>query len=158
MGEQRTKIEQYLTEKGVSFRGVEHAPAASAEEYNKTLGTRFTQQVKVLLLKCKKEGNESFCVLALQGHKKADLASAAKALNVTKARLADRDQLLSATGCNFGELHPFAVLYDLPLLMDEDFLSEDEVFINAGCLDYSIVVSPGDIVKTERPLLLRREP
>ena len=71
----------------------------------------------------------------------------------SKVRLADKTQLLEKTGCSFGELHPFATIFDLPLLFDEDFLKEDEVFINAGQLDYSVVVSPAAIVKAENPLL-----
>lgn len=153
MTQNKDKVEGYLNSKGIKFRGIPHNPAASAEDYNKEMGTRFTQQVKVLLVKCKKEGQESYCVVALQGHKKADLNAIAKTLGVTKARLADKDQLNGKTGCSFGELHPFSSIFNLPLLLDEDFFREDEVFINAGQLDYSVVVSPKDIEALEKPLV-----
>lgn len=153
MTQNREKIEAYLTGKGIAFRGIQHEPAASAEDYNRTLGTRFTQQVKVLLVKCKKDGVEAYCVVALQGHKKADLEAIAKKLGVTKARLADKTQLQKMTGCSFGELHPFAAIFNLPLIFDEDFFKEGEVFINAGQLDYSVVVSPEAIQKSENPTL-----
>ena len=74
-------------------------------------------------------------------------------LGYKKIRLADKDQLFSVTGCKFGELHPFAKTFGLPLLLDKDFLTENEVYINAGRLDYSVVLKPQDIVNLEQPTL-----
>jgi prolyl-tRNA editing enzyme YbaK/EbsC (Cys-tRNA(Pro) deacylase) len=35
--------------------------------------------------------------------------------------------------------------------MDKDLLSEERIFINAGCLDYSIIVDPKAVQKIENP-------
>ncbi len=153
MEDPKAQIEKYLSENDVRYRGIEHAPAASAEEYNTTLKTRFTQQVKVLLLRYKREGIEGYAVVAIQGHKKVDVDQIGGILGFKKIRLADKDQLLSVTGCKFGELHPFAKLFNLQLLFDKDFFSEEEVYINAGRLDYSIVISPREIERLEKPVL-----
>ena len=67
--------------------------------------------------------------------------------------MADRDQLKEVTGCNFGELHPFAKVFNLQLLMDKDLLNEDQVYFNAGHLEYSIALSPKSIQRLESPVL-----
>ncbi len=149
----RARIESHLKENGVSFRGIEHPPAASAAEYNSTLHTRYTQQVKAVLLKYKREGTEGYALVAIQGHKKVDVDRMGEMLGYKKIRLADKEQLLAATGCRFGEVHPFAKLFGLKLLLDKDFFSEEEVYFNAGRLDYSIVLHPGEIERLEQPLL-----
>jgi len=147
-----TKIERYLDENGVPYESIEHAPAASAEEYNRTLNTRYSQQVKVLLLRYKGNGDDGYVVAAIQGHKKADLERLREILGAKKLRMADKDQLFEVTGCRFGELHPFAKLFGLKLLMDREFLSEQKVFINAGRLDYSITIDPVALQKLEEPV------
>ena len=154
MRDTRAEIESYLTKNQVHYQGIEHAPAASAEEYNRTMNTRFEQQAKVLLLSYSKEGVKEYAVLAIQGHKRADLDSLKSAIGASKVCLADRDQLKEITGCNFGELHPFAKLFGLRLFMDKDLLAEERIFINAGRLDYSVVVNPKDVDKLEGPVLI----
>jgi Ala-tRNA(Pro) deacylase len=150
----KCKIEQYLKDNQIEFEGIEHAPAASAEEYNRTLNSRYEQQAKVLLLSYKKEGEKRYAALTIQGHKRADLEKIKEALGASKIRLADKDQLKEVTGCNFGELHPFAKLFNLQLIMDKDLLSEEKIYINAGQLDYSIVVDPKAVQKLENPILV----
>ncbi len=150
----KSKIEQYLNENQVEYEGIEHAPAASAEEYNRTLNSRYEQQGKVLLLSYKKDEKKEFAALTIQGHKRADLEKIKQILGASKVRLADRAQLKEVTGCDFGELHPFAKLFGLKLLMDKDLLSEDKIYINAGCLDYSIIVDPKAVQKLEDPVLV----
>src|ERR1700723_2672750 len=109
----KSKIEQYLNENQIEYQGIEHAPAASAEEYNRTLNSRYEQQAKVLLLSYKKDGEKAYAALAIQGHKRADLEKLKEAVGASKIRLADRDQLKEVTGCDFGELHPFTKLFGL---------------------------------------------
>ena len=50
----QSKIEHYLKENQIEYQGIAHAPAASAEGYNRTLNTRYEQRVKVLLVSYKK--------------------------------------------------------------------------------------------------------
>ncbi len=149
----QSKIEQYLKENQIEYQGIAHAPAASAEEYNRTLNTRYEQQVKVLLVSYKKDGDKKYIAVAIQGHKKVDLNKIQELLGASKIRMADRDQLKEVTGCNFGELHPFAKVFNLQLLMDKDLLNENQVYFNAGCLEYSIALNPKTIQQLETPML-----
>jgi Ala-tRNA(Pro) deacylase len=154
----KLKIEGYLDENHIKYQGIEHAPAAGAEEYMRTLNTRLEQQAKVLLVTYNKESSKGhlakgYAVVAIQGQKKADLEGLKEIIGASKLRLADRNQLKEITGCNFGELHPFARLFGLSLLMDKDLLQEERIYINAGRLDYSIVLDPKDLAKLENPIL-----
>ena len=153
MQKAKTAIETYLDERKIAYEGIDHPPAASAEEYNRTLNTRYEQQAKVLLVKYTKDGAQAYAVLAIQGHKRADLDKLKQVVGATKLRLADKEQLKEMTGCNFGELHPFAGIFGLPLWMDKDLLAQDRIYINAGCLDYSVIIDPKEVQKLESPLL-----
>lgn len=147
------KLIQHLSENNISYEALEHEPAASAEEYQKTLNTRLEQQAKALLLRYKRPGEKGYAVAVLQAQKQIDLEKIKRKLQAAKARLADRNALSEVTGCNFGELHPFASVYGLPLLMDEDLLNEKKIYMNAGCLDHSVVISPEDLKTKEHAIL-----
>lgn len=136
------KIVDYLESKGVSFRRIEHPPAATALEYNQVLGCRLTQQVKVLLLKVKRYGRVEFIPYALPGGKKADLKSLERLLEADKISLCSKEELFAETGCRFGELHPIAAIYERKLIFDNELMLENEVLFNAGVLDQSIAIAP----------------
>jgi len=73
-------------------------------------------------------------------------------LGAKDVRLATRDQLLEATGCQFGELPPFGQLFGLPLIFDSALQREDEIYFNAGALTTSIAMNPKTIVEMEKPI------
>ena len=67
-----TSIKKYLDDNSVSYREVEHAPGASAEEYHQALRCRYEQQAKCLLLKVY-DDNEYFIILTIPAQKRANL-------------------------------------------------------------------------------------
>jgi Ala-tRNA(Pro) deacylase len=153
MSEVLTRLIAFLKEKQVPYRLIEHDVAASAEEYHKTLGTRYEQQAKALFVRYKKPGEKGFVVFALQAQKKADLHRVTRLLSAREARLATVDQLKEVTGCDFGELPPFGSVFGLRLIFDRDLLTEDEIYFNAGSLTTSIVLSPKQLERVEDPIL-----
>jgi Ala-tRNA(Pro) deacylase len=153
MNDASSKLLAYLDERDVRYRTIEHPAAASAEEYHDTLGTRYEQQAKGLLVRYKKPGEKGFVVLALQAQKQADFAKVVQLLEAREAKLATLDQLTQTTGCRFGELSPFASLFGLRLLFDRDLLGEDEIYFNAGSLTFSIAIAPDQLVQVEQPVL-----
>ena len=153
MNETLYKIETYCQENSIPFKKIEHAHAASAEEYHEILKTRFEQQAKALLLRYKKQGEKGFVVVAIQAQKKVDLEKIKPLLDAKTLRLAELDQLKKETGCEYGELPPFGKLFNLQLVFDKDLLNEKEIYFNAGSLTNSFVVSPQTLISVEKPIL-----
>lgn len=147
------KIISYLHDSNITFWKLDHPPAASAEEYHHTLGTRYEQQAKALLLRYKAHGQKGFVVVTIQAHKKVDLAVVARKIGAGSIRMATLVQLKEATGCNYGELPPIGRLFGLTLLMDKDLLTQDMIYFNAGDLSFSIAMAPGDLQKLEQPIM-----
>ena len=56
--------------------------------------------------------------------------------------------------CMRPEPAPIATIFGLRLLFDEDLLSEERVYFNAGRLDRSLIVSSEDLVRIEKPIMI----
>ena len=147
------KIVAYLQRHDVAYEGLEHPPAASALDYQKTLGTQLQQQAKSLFVRFKKRGEKGFAVVAVPAQKQVDLERIRDLLGATSVKLAVKPQLEALTGCGFGELPPLGKLFEVPLLMDRDLLAEERVYFNAGRLDYSVAIDPKEIQRLEEPIL-----
>lgn len=126
------RLRKYFDDRGVAYRVIEHEPAGSADEYHAVLGTRYEQMPKAVFLRCRGKEGKGFAILALQAHKRADLRRVARLLDARDVRLGSREELRGATGCDWGELPPVGRPFGLPLLFDQDLLSEDELYFNAG--------------------------
>jgi Ala-tRNA(Pro) deacylase len=146
------RLREYFDDHSVEYRIIEHEPAGSADEYHAVLGTRYEQMPKAVFLRCRAKDRTTFAILALQAHKRADLQRVARLLDARDVRLGSREELREATGCDWGELPPVGRLFGLPLLFDQDLLSEDELYFNAGSLTRSIAVSPNALQALEQPI------
>lgn len=149
-----SKIKNYFTTNNIIYREIKHDPGASAEDYHKALGCRYEQQLKSLLLKIYENGKEYFVVLTIPAQKRADFETIKTAMNAIKVRMATQEELKVNTGCSYGELPPLGKIFNLQLIMDKDFLIEQETFMNAGKVDISFVVNPLDLQKLENPILI----
>ncbi len=145
-------LKAYFEAQGVAYREIRHLPAASAEDYQQALGCRLEQQAKCLFLKVRQQGGSSYALCAIQAQKRGDPKRLAALLGAKEVKLGTTDALFAITGCRFGELPPTASLFGLPLLMDSDFLHEDELFLNAGRLNVSFVIDPRELERIEQPM------
>ena len=92
--------------------------------------------------------------MAIPAQKRANFETIRTALNAKKVRMATQEELKTNTGCNYGELPPLGKIFNLQLIMDKDFLREQETFMNAGKVDTSFVVNPLALQKLENPILV----
>jgi Ala-tRNA(Pro) deacylase len=154
MRDTHERIVVFLQEHKVPFEIINHPAAGSVEDYQRTMNTRLQQQAKALFVRYKKAGEKGFAIVALQGQKKADLESVRKLLHAKEIRLGAADQLLSVTGCAYGELPPMGKVFGLPLIMDKDLLHEPRIYFNAGSLTSSIILDPKQLCSIEHPSLI----
>lgn len=133
-------LQSYLQENNAIFRVVDHLPAASALEYQKTLKTNLHQQLKALFVQFKKNEKDEFAVCVIPADLKLDLNKVAGYLNVSNVRLGSHDDLKRLTQCEFGMLPPFGNIFNLPVIVDRRLFDEPELAFNAGSLEKSIFI------------------
>lgn len=149
------RLIEHLNASGTPFEEITHAPAASAEEYSRTVGSALADQAKTLLLRrYRRAGGKDLVLHSLPGDTRAELDALAGPLDAKRLRLATADELDASTGRGFGELPPVGSIFDLPLSLDERLLARDRIFFNAGRLDRSVVLNPKDLCSLERPTII----
>jgi len=148
------KLKQFYTDNQITFREIEHAPGASAEQYHNALDCRYEQQLKCLLVKIYEQGKEYFTMVTVPAQKRADFEKIKVMFNAKKVRGATLVELRQITGCEYGEVPASGKIFNIPLVMDKDFLNEQEVYMNAGIVTKSFVVNPQNLVKFEEPKML----
>jgi Ala-tRNA(Pro) deacylase len=98
-------------------------------------------------------GAKDYLIYALPGNAEADLTSLAAASASTRLRLATSAELERTTHCRFGELPPIGSIFGCQLILDARLLNQTELYFNAGRLDRSVILVPGDLVRLESPLI-----
>jgi len=148
------KLKQFYSDNQITFREIEHSPGASAEEYHNALGCRYEQQLKCLLIKVYEQGKEYFVMITISAQKRADFEKIKQMFNAKKVRGATLDELRQVTGCEYGEVPAAGKIFNIRLVMDKDFLNENEVYMNAGIVTKSFVVNPQDLIRVEEPKMI----
>lgn len=148
------KLKQFYIENNITFKEVDHASGASAEEYHIALGCRYEQQLKCLLIKVYETGKEYFVMVTIPAQKRADFEKLKQIFSAKKIRGATLDELRQVTECEYGEVPPTGKIFNIQLLLDKEFLNEQEVYMNAGVVNKSFIINPHDLVRIEEPLLL----
>jgi len=149
-------IERYFHENAIPYREIQHAPGARTEDYHQAVGCRYEQQAKCLFLKVINAGETAYVICAIPASKKANFKALRDLLKAKDVKFASREELVTVTGCDLGELAPVGRLFGIQTLMDADLLREDEIFINAGRLDVSFAFNPADLARVEQPVVFER--
>jgi Ala-tRNA(Pro) deacylase len=137
------RIEQWLRERGASFRLMEHAPVFTSEQAARVRGTPIEAGAKALVLL----GGDQPVHVVLPGHRRVDNARVRAILGTRTLRFATPEELLALTGCAPGAVPPFGNLFGLPVLVDEELAAREEIAFNAGSNSVSIVMRAHDFVR-----------
>ena len=92
-----------------------------------------------------KTGSDTFVLLAVAGAGRADWAILRKQLGEKKLRMADYDEVPSATGYVVGAVPPIALPDSVTVLADNSAFGFDEVIIGSGVLGYAIGLKSSDL-------------
>lgn len=151
MGEpQRDKLLEFLRSSGAEFRLLEHAPVRTSSEAAEMRGVPLRSGVKALVFRDIENGR--FVMALVRGDRRIDLGKLKRVLSSSDVRMANKEELLGATGCVPGSVHPFGNLFGLTVVMDSGF-DVETVNFNAGTLENSINMRLEDMVRLIRPLM-----
>ena len=150
MAEKRVlnSIRQWLTEAGISFREVQHAPTHTSEASAEARGEALRVGGKALLMKLKRD----FALFVLPADRRLDSQAVRATLGTRKMRFASADELLERTGLVPGSVPPFGVpILPFPLHVDTAIRDNDRIAFNAGSLTDSIILSVDDYFRIAEP-------
>jgi prolyl-tRNA editing enzyme YbaK/EbsC (Cys-tRNA(Pro) deacylase) len=138
------RVAQVLRSLGVDAR-VEEFPEGTptAGAAAKAVGSSRAQIVKTLLFVC--DGRPTLALVP--GDRRADEAKVAAAAGARRARVAQPEEVLAATGFEPGGVAPFPAPGVSQVLMSEELLAHDRVWIGAGSEKHMAGLAPVDLVR-----------
>jgi Ala-tRNA(Pro) deacylase len=149
MGKEQTEmIKKMLDDSGVDYNMFKHEPVYTSEQASRVRGVELKSGVKALVFKT----NDGKFVLGLvAADRKISERKLAKEVGAEAVVLAKPAEVLQKTGCEIGSVHPFGILHNLPIYMDESILENDLVNFNVGMHTVSVQMYSKDLVKINNP-------
>jgi Ala-tRNA(Pro) deacylase len=143
-----------LTDAKATFRIIEHEAEGKSEAISAIRGNRPDQAAKAMVLDVRGGGGGRKHVLAiLPGSRKLDFAAVAALFEARKCGFASPDTARELTGCVMGAVPPFALNPALSIVVEQDLLSNETLFFNAGRLDRSMELDTKDWIAVAKPRL-----
>jgi Ala-tRNA(Pro) deacylase len=169
MGEvEAQRLLELLETEGVEYKLYDHQPVYTSEQAAKVRGVELKTVVKAMVLK--KEfsigGNETLETKVSQGgpyfladvaaDRRLDFKKLEKLLDSTvkKLEFAKKEEVIAATGCEAGSVHPIGRLFDLDTYLDESVLENEFVNFNIGLLTKSVMIKKDDLARILAPKVL----
>jgi len=141
-----------LTQAKAAFRVIEHEAEGRSEAISTIRGNRPDQAAKAMVLDVRGGGGGRRSVLAiLPGNRKIDFNAVAALFEARKCGFASPETAQALTGCVMGAVPPFALNPDLAIVVEEDLLTNETLFFNAGRLDRSMELATKDWLAAARP-------
>ncbi|MDI1283124.1 MAG: YbaK/EbsC family protein [Reyranella sp.] len=138
------------------FRVIEHEAEGKSEAISVIRGNRPDQAAKAMVLDVRGGGGGRRHVLAiLPGSRKLDFAAVATLFEARKCGFASPETAQELTGCVMGAVPPFALDPALAVVVDEDLLTNETLFFNAGRLDRSMELDTRDWLALAKPRIAR---
>jgi Ala-tRNA(Pro) deacylase len=141
------RLERLLTDRGVPFDVLRHAPVFTSAEAAAVRGTALASGAKALV--CKADGE--FLMFVLPADRKLDSKAIRAARGCRSLRFADREEVTRLTNLQPGSIPPFGSLFGLPTLCDTRLAEHARINFNAGDNAISISMTFDDYLLVERP-------
>ena len=145
------RLIRLLTEAGVRFDLLHHAPVRTSEEAARVRGTPLEAGAKALVVRA----GDRHVHLVLPAHRRADNAALRAILDARSVRFVTPDELRELTGCLPGAVPPFGNLFGLPVLVDEELAARERIAFNAGDNAVSITMRAADFVRLSGATICR---
>jgi Cys-tRNA(Pro) deacylase len=138
------RVAAYLREAGVEARLEElESATATAEDAARAAGCSLGQVVKSLVFVC--DGRA--VVVLVPGDRRADLTKIARAADAAEARIARRAEVEQATGFAPGAVAPFPLPRVDRVLIDQNLLSHEIVWVGAGSESHLAALNPAALAR-----------
>jgi Cys-tRNA(Pro) deacylase len=138
------RVAAHLRQAGVEARLEElESGTATAEDAARAAGCALGQIVKSLVLVC--DGRP--VVVLVPGDRRVDLTKVARATGAAEARIARAAEVETATGFAPGAVAPFPLPNVDRVLIDQNLLSQETVWIGAGSESHLAALHPAALAR-----------
>lgn len=142
-------VTELLSQHGIAYQVIEiplsedKKPIRHLEELLTSQGLNPQSVVRSVLFKT---SSDYFVLLAVAGGGRADWAVLRNHLNERKCRMAEFDEVASATGYVVGAVPPIALPSSIKVLVDNSVNTYDTVVIGSGVLGYALSLKKDDLM------------
>ena len=161
MGEEETRrLLELLETEGVEYKLYEHEPVYTSEQAAKVRGVELKTGVKAMVLKRKFSTSVSpanqYLLADIAADRRLDFKDSRNWCDppVKKLEFATKEEVITATGCEAGSVHPVGRLFSLDTYLDESVLQNEYANFNIGLLTKSVRIRKDDLVRMVKPRLL----
>jgi prolyl-tRNA editing enzyme YbaK/EbsC (Cys-tRNA(Pro) deacylase) len=141
------RVAAYLRAAGAEARLEElESGTATAEDAARAAGCPISQIVKSIVVLC--DGRA--VVVLVPGDRRVDLAKVAHGAGAVEARIARGREVEEATGFEPGSVAPFPLPNVDRVLIDQNLLAHDTVWVGAGSATHMAAMNPGVLVRLAR--------
>jgi Ala-tRNA(Pro) deacylase len=100
-------------------------------------------------------GGRRHLLAILSGSRKLDFGAVANLFEARKCGFASPATAEQLTGCVMGSVPPFSLNPELAIVADEDLVTNETLYFNAGRLDRSMELDTKDWLAVARPRVAR---
>ena len=143
------RVRGKLTDAGISFGVLRHAPVFTSEEAAAVRGVALSSGAKALVVKA----GDEFVMFVVPADRKLDSKKARAALGVKSTRFGSREEVEQLTGLQPGSIPPFGSLFNLRTYCDPALRDNETINFNAGDHSISVSMKCDDYLSAERPTL-----
>ena len=143
-----SRLRALLTEKGIQFEELRHAPTRTSEESAAARGEPLSNGGKALILKV----DDEFGLFVLPADRRLNSRAIRDELGARRTRFASAEELMELTGLVPGSVPPFGEpLLPFRLHLDAKIPQNDRIAFNAGSLEHSFLMSVESYLSVANP-------
>ncbi len=147
-----TPLTEYLDQQQVAYRLLPHqTPATTIEDAAMQRGIQAQQMVKSILLR---DMGDLYALACVPGDQSVDPKKARAVLNCRRMTCVNLTDVPTITGYQIGCVAPLLLLKSMPILMDPELTTHDEVTISSGSNMAGIALKPSDLIQLCQPILV----
>jgi Ala-tRNA(Pro) deacylase len=147
------KLCEYFDSHHVRYEALTHPVAFTAQETAAAQHVPGRQLAKVVIVRAAGE----FAMIVLPASARLDLERAATLLGLPHLALASEDEFESLfPGCEVGAMPPLGNLYDLPVWVDRQLTTDENIVFNAGTHTQTIRMRYADFSRLVQPHVAAR--
>jgi Cys-tRNA(Pro)/Cys-tRNA(Cys) deacylase len=141
-----TRAISFLKQKRIAHKVITYSHQEKGAEFaSQAVGFPLAQTIKTLVISL---DNKSYVLALMPGDCQLSLKKIAAACKTKRAAMADAEAAQRLTGYLVGGISPFGVKKRLPVIMEKQLVSYQDVMINGGRRGTMLKMAPEDITKT----------
>jgi len=140
-----TRAIQILKQNGIPFELIKYEHEEKGAEFAAgATGFPLAATIKTLAVDL---GDKKYALVLMPGDRQLSMKRLAKACGVKRAAMADNRTAERLSGYLVGGISPFGTKQKLPVVLEADILTFDQILINAGQRGTMLKMAPADIRK-----------